>query len=57
MKESFRVRRSEPLCPESCAGGGNTAGVAWTGVHVGLSIELRKPQSGVPTNWLAGKAT
>lgn len=41
MKESYSEILARYAGPESYAGGGNTAGVATTGVHLGPEIELR----------------
>jgi hypothetical protein len=43
MKESYSEILARYAGPESYAGGGNTEGVATTGVHAGPEIELRYP--------------
>jgi hypothetical protein len=41
MKESYGEALARHVGPESYAGGGNTAGVATTGVHLGPENEFR----------------
>ena len=51
MKEPHRKGPASHSGPESCAGGGNSAGEALTGENTGREIELRNHRSGMPT-WL-----
>ena len=49
MKEPHRKDLASHSGPESCVGGGNSAGEALTGENTGREIELRNHYSGMPT--------
>ena len=49
MREPHRKDLASHSGPESCVGGGNSAGEALTGENTGREIELRNHYSGMPT--------
>ena len=55
MKEPHRKAVAKHSNPESCAGGGNTAGEALTGAHAGQPSSSEITSIGVPTLWNVGE--
>ncbi len=57
MQESYGEGVASHTGPESCAGRGNVAGEALTGVHVGEVFSCEINPTGVPSPWTQAKAT